>query len=524
MGLAFDLSTVNWLSYLLQPDGPIPRRESQAERDSLELFLRRLPDRFFSSKGNEQSVRRLAEEALHQLDNVPYGQAIPIGLLKNLQRLLSNYPWIGMIVPSLENNELDHYLSSPEFLRALVYEENWPDSGLVLQPEDMDDGPKALLDVFPPFQTALNEVTRWPGMLFWTPNRDSIFLPFPEKTKRAAREYAGWALSNLKLSRLRGLTPFKNAYIKQFPGAQQNAASITTLLHISDLHIGSAEAAVSLPRLQQLLRNMIAELPKGQKAVTVISGDLIDSPKESHYDSARQFMDVVRNLTAELPVLVWGNHDVRNDGYLSEDFRSAIRIPVDRIRWMDDRQLGLVGFNSVVGGKLARGQIGRRQLSDIGNDIDIKRNWADYTLVGVVHHHPMPVDQPSWYAPPFYERVFGRFFDRAEELEDAPEFNDFLGGRRFAAVLHGHKHIPRIAEIGGPQQIGNPHRIAVFGCGSSVGKVPTKDNKIFLSVNRIDINHRTSSISCRLMVERTLGAGMEEWEKHELLYAQRLAP
>jgi 3',5'-cyclic AMP phosphodiesterase CpdA len=328
-------------------------------------------------------------------------------------------------------------------------------------------------------------------------------------------------VANLTLSKWRGLAPFKNAYVKHFPEARQDAASITTLLHISDLHIGSAEASERLPRLQQLLRNMIEEVPKGQKVVTIISGDLLDSPQDSHYNSARAFIDVVRNLTPEPPVMVLGNHDVRNDGYLSENLRSAIRMPMDRIRWMEDRQLAFVCFNSVTGGKLAKGRIGPQQFADVGNEIDGKRNWKDYTLVGVLHHHPMPVDQPAWYAAPFYERVFDRFFDSTDALEDASDFNHFVGLRKFAAVLHGHKHIPRVAGIDRPSGV-DPHRVAVFGCGSSVGKVRTKDNKVFLSLNRIDINHRAGSMTCRLMAERTLGAGMEKWESHEVLYGQRL--
>jgi hypothetical protein len=64
-----------------------------------------------------------------------------------------------------------------------------------------------------------------------------------------------------------------------------------------------------------------------------------------------------------------------------------------------------------------------------------------------------------------------------------------------------------------------------LGCGSSVGKVPTNDGRIFLSINRIDVNHQTGSLSCRLMAERTLGAGMSQWdrwESHEILHAQAL--
>lgn len=519
MGIAFDLATVNWLAHLLQPGGHIPRRPAFDERDSLEMFLSQLPERFFSSRGNEDKVRRIAEAARAQLSRIPPGQEIPLELLESLQKLLSSHPWIGMIVPSMKNVELDRFLASPGFLRDLVYEENWPDDGLIMQPRDLGDHPQALLDVFPPFQTALNAMTRWPGLLFWRPNKDSVFLPFARKTEAAVRECAGWALSNLKISRFHGLKAFEAEYFRRFPEARATAASITTLLHISDLHIGSTAAATSLPRLQQLLRDQIREIPNGQKVVLVISGDLIDDPKDEYYNSARQFLDAARDLTEEPPILVLGNHDVRTDGYLSENLRNAIKLPTDRVRWFDDQRLGLVCFNSVVGGRLAAGKIGPEQFADVGNEIDRKRDWRDHTLVGVLHHHPLPVDNPAWYAMPFYERIFGRFFEKTDQLEDAADFGDFVRQRRFAAVLHGHKHIPRVASIQGPPPI------AVLGCGSSVGKVPTNDGRIFLSLNRIDINHQTGSLSCRLMAERTLGAGVsqwDQWESHEILHAQAL--
>jgi len=190
MGIAFDLATVNWLAHLLQPGGHIPRRAAPDEHESLEMFLSQLPERFVSSRGNEDKVRRVAEAAREQLSRIPYGQEIPLQLLESLQQLLSHYPWISMIVPSMKNVELDRFLASREFLHDLVHEVKWQDDGLIMQPRDLDDHPQALLDVFPPFQTALNAMTRWPGLLFWRPNKDSVFLPFAGKTPAAVRECA----------------------------------------------------------------------------------------------------------------------------------------------------------------------------------------------------------------------------------------------------------------------------------------------------------------------------------------------
>ena len=71
MGIAFDLATVNWLAHLLQPGGHIPRRAAPDEHESLEMFLSQLPERFVSSRGNEDKVRRVAEAAREQLSREP---------------------------------------------------------------------------------------------------------------------------------------------------------------------------------------------------------------------------------------------------------------------------------------------------------------------------------------------------------------------------------------------------------------------------------------------------------------------
>ncbi len=221
--------------------------------ESLEMFLSQLPERFVSSRGNKDKVREVAEAARAQLSQIPYGQEISFEILESLQQLFSHYPWIGMIVPSMKNMELDRFLASPEFLYDLVHKVKWQDDGLIIQP-GISTITRKRCWTSSPISDCVERNDAVAGLLFWRPNEDSVFLPFAGKTPAAVRECAGWALSNLKISRFRGLKTFEAEYFRRFPEARATAASTTTLLHISDLHIGSTEAATSLPRLQQLLR------------------------------------------------------------------------------------------------------------------------------------------------------------------------------------------------------------------------------------------------------------------------------
>ena len=141
---------------------------------------------------------------------------------------------------------------------------------------------------------------------------------------------------------------------------------------------------------------------------------------------------------------------------------------------------------------------------------------ADHFLIaGVVvgkhdAHHPIPVDIPSWYAKPFYERVLGSWFEKTDELEDAESFLRFVETRGFQAIFHGHKHIPRIGFT-------PVLKVPIFGCGSSVGKVITDKKDTFISINTYRYNVEKRILSGRLLAERLAGEGLSELTRHEVI-------
>jgi hypothetical protein len=170
----------------------------------------------------------------------------------------------------------------------------------------------------------------------------------------------------------------------------------------------------------------------------------------------------------------------------------------------------------VVEGHLAAGVITQRRLYDLANALEARPRYRDYSLVAVVHHHPVPVEEPEWHgAKPFYERILGQRFESTERPEDADAFIDFVESRNITAVLHGHKHIPRIAET--PLK-----KIPILGCGSSVGKVPTRNSRPFMSINVLSINARRGQLAERLLAELAPGGGLVEQQYHEMLCRRAL--
>ncbi len=515
MGFRFDLETVNWLAYLIQPDAPLPTLQNKwREKDALRKFLNRLSGRFYSARRVEGDFDDLAHKAHKLLASPEVGSEdrISAKLLKELRKFFGARPWIALLVPSCSDERLDSFLCSEDFMEWLVYHVRWQEPGLILQLEVPPKQSFDLTDVFPAFRKALAESTRWPGLLVWTPGGDSVFLSFPTTNICEVKKHASWILSHLAVSSGVDLEAFQADYWKHFPDMRISPSSLLHLLHLSDIHIGSKAANHRLPRVQQLIRNILTELHEESTVIPIVTGDILNSPNDKHLDQFRVFMDFLCNLDSENPVITLGNHDVRKEGFLAKNYKVATGLPRDPVIWYDAHKVGLVCFDSVKEGELARGSIGEKQFLDLGSEIDRKENSNDYTLIGLLHHHPVPVSNPNWLRVPFYQKWLGKLFERTVELRDSPEFCEFAIHRAMAAILHGHKHIPRV------DKLGRRSNIPVFGCGSTVGKVLTKGRGTYMSINIVSIDNATGQLSGRLLVERIPGAGLVEEKRHERVF------
>ena len=509
MGLRFNLSVANLLAYIIEPGGSVPQvRDTDFTKKATHLFLKQLHTNFFSSPQQESIFRQKARRAaeIHDTLDGINGKGTLDGLLMELKCFLRDRPWTALIIPA--GDDVDNFLCGRMFLRYLV-NIRCDDPGLILQLEDPPDDQFMLLDVFSAFNTALAESTNWPGILIWSPGGDSAFLPFGTYRRSDIEERAHWIISHLATSVGVDLALLKSQYIHSYPEVYQSMQSKLSLLQLSDLHLGSKYAKRRLPRVQQLIRNVIDELGDSAKIVPVVTGDLMDTPSDDHLDYVRSFLDFLYGLGVEDPSIVLGNHDVRKDGYLLDSYRTAIRLPQLPVRWFDDEEVGLLCINSVTNGRLARGFVGEGQFMDLGSEIEREDSRAHYQLVAALHHHPVPVDIPEWYARPFYERVFGSLFEKTEDLEDASAFLQFAEARHVALIIHGHKHIPHATNTA--------NDIPVFGCGSTVGKVSTNDGSTYMSLNVLTIDSHSKRIVGRLLAERIPGGGLVEQRRHELV-------
>jgi hypothetical protein len=515
MGMRFDLETANWLAFVLDPDIQIPPTDTGEHFERLLAFLESFPERFYSSRSRERELQNIVESLLSEVRS-NYGSASVVAdSFEVLRRYFRSRAWTCLILPAGDDPR-DEQLCSEWFLEQLILASP-PSSGLVLQLKEPPANRMVLRDIFPAFNLALSEASTWPGMLIWNQHREGAFLSFRSDTLESIHEEAGWILDRLsqrEFGRYRDLNDLVEMHKIAFPQKQPDTTKLH-ILQLSDIHLGCSEADLRLPLIQQHIVSLVDELKDGI-VVPIVSGDLMDSPTKPNLDSVRLFFSFLKNLNVEAPLAILGNHDVRKDGWLQRLLGNALQLPTTHgVHWYDEARVGIACFNSVVEGRLARGFIGESQRIDIATEIQRGARYQDFAIVGVLHHHPLPVETPDWMTRPFYERFIGDAFQGTTILEDADAFVEYVEAMQMAAVLHGHEHIPRIAET--PNE-----KIPVFGCGSSVGKVKTKSpHQTCISVNIVSFDGGRQRLTGRLLAEHVIGTGLRSSNRHAMIYRRR---
>ena len=470
----------------------------------MKALLDAAPHDFYASRDRYYDFRRAVDRVEMNLRHADIGE-----VLRPLRDYFRDVPWTALLVPS-GDWEFDRFLSSRDLLQNLVHIRP-SDPGLILQIEEgIGDGHHLHLDnLFPAFRVAMANATRWPGVLLWTPYGDAAFFEL-EKSAARARKSLEWLFSHLSvMPGIPNIDLLHSQYTEQFVSSADSVPPLR-IIHLSDLHLGSRVAQRRLPRVKQLIQQLSTDLGESAPILPVVTGDLMDTPDDVHLDAVRDFLEFLHNIGSDDPIVVLGNHDVRKDGWLGAELQNALRIQVDRVRWFERCQVGFACFNSVRGGNLARGQIDETEYLDVGQALDRSPEFAQqFVLAALLHHHPIPVERPSWYRQPWYEKFLGKSFEKTESLESAGDFISWLQARKIGLVLHGHKHIPRV----------DTHKdMTIVGCGSSVGKVETDSpGTTYMSMNVVTVDAPRRRISCRLRAERIPGGGMTSDEQHEII-------
>jgi Icc protein len=181
-----------------------------------------------------------------------------------------------------------------------------------------------------------------------------------------------------------------------------------TIAHISDLHCGGPYF------VPNLMERAISEINDLAPDLVVCSGDLTTFGFKPEYHQAKEYLN---RLACESLVVIPGNHDARNVGYVHFEELFGDRSSVLRIGGVT-----VVAVDSTEP-DLDHGQIGR------GRYRWIEDQFADDSKlrIFVLHHHLLPV--------PGTGRERNVVYDAGDALE-------CLQRAGVQIVLSGHKHVP----------------------------------------------------------------------------------
>ena len=161
-----------------------------------------------------------------------------------------------------------------------------------------------------------------------------------------------------------------------------------TIAHLSDLHFGRADGTV--------VEAVLADLNERAPSLVVISGDIVQRARQSHFRAARAFLE---RLPAPW-LVVPGNHDIPAYNLLARmiaPFRNYRHyITPDLNPFMSDDEVAILGINTArpLILNFAHGRINRKQIAHIELAF---QNLPPSVFKILVTHHPFlgPPDRPG---------------------------------------------------------------------------------------------------------------------------------
>lgn len=161
-----------------------------------------------------------------------------------------------------------------------------------------------------------------------------------------------------------------------------------TLAHISDLHFGRID--------RRVVEGLLSDLARAQPDLVVISGDLVQRARRSHFRDARAFLE-------RLPfpyLVVPGNHDIPVFNLFkrfTDPYRLYRRnISHDLSPFHIDSEIAILGLNTArtVVFDFSQGRINQAQVSRIR---EVFSGLPEHLFKIVFTHHPFlpPPDEPE---------------------------------------------------------------------------------------------------------------------------------
>lgn len=186
------------------------------------------------------------------------------------------------------------------------------------------------------------------------------------------------------------------------------------IVHISDIHTAEPHF------LPNLMERVIKEINKIEPEIVVVTGDLTESGYPFEFKRAKSYIE---RIECDVKVVMPGNHDARNVGYLAFEEIFGHRSIIEKYGGIT-----IVGVDSTQP-DLDDGHVGREKYRWIEKCLDTR----DFKVVAL-HHHLISVPKTG----------------RERNIPmDAGDVLELLIRCGTDLVLCGHKHVPWIWNLNG---------------------------------------------------------------------------
>ena len=186
------------------------------------------------------------------------------------------------------------------------------------------------------------------------------------------------------------------------------------IAHISDIHAGESHF------MTDLADYVVETINKHDVEILIVTGDLTNNGYPHEFEEAKRYIERIASNTK---VIIPGNHDVRNVGYLGFEEFFGTRSKVEHYDGIT-----VVGIDSTQP-DLDEGHVGREMYAWLEQSLD-----TDDFKVVALHHHIIPVPKTG--------RERNILTDAGDVLELLMRYNVDL-------VLCGHRHVPWIWNLNG---------------------------------------------------------------------------
>lgn len=307
------------------------------------------------------------------------------------------------------------------------------------------------------FFEALYKIDDWPGVLV-TKGKETFFQPVQTKED-----------IDLVFEMIRNDRIFLQ---------QKEKEADMYIMHLSDLHLGLKSKQKGMNVLCDSIDTFSKRIYTEVPLQFVITGDLMNSPNQKASNLVSYFIRWLKRKHHGKVTYVLGNHDVLLGGLnimSSPRTRIIASLLEDGLDVVENQKVIYIKINSALGGNLARGKIGHKQLIKIEEELEMIENVEDYTLIALVHHHVFPIEKDVFLKKKWHEKIFiHRIIESTKVLKDSDEFVEWLKSRNVSYVMHGHKHLPYFHHQDG---------LYVMAAGSSCGGGAKELKSRYLSYN-----------------------------------------